>query len=294
MPTPGIACVADLKMQVGEGACWDQASRCLWWVDIPAGRVFRLDEAGAVAHWDVGEPVGCLAVRKAGGLVIATRTGFHDFDPATGTKTPIVDPEADLSDNRFNDGTTDRQGRIWAGTMATGTPTPIGSFYRLDAARTCQKWRSGYYTTNGLAFAPDGRRMYHSDSNPDVQTLYVADYDPDTGWPGEPQPFFDCRQVAGRPDGGTVDADGCYWMAGVSGWQLYRITPEGKLDRTVALPVERPSKPLFGGPTLDVLYVTTIGVTLTPGGATDQPQAGGLFAITGLGVVGVPEIAFAG
>ena len=110
--------------------------------------------------------------------------------------------------------------------------------------------------------------------------------------PGEPEVFFDTRAVAGRPDGGTVDADGCYWQAGIDGWQLYRITPEGQVDRTIDLPIERPSRPMFGGPGLDVLYLTSLGVGLTEGRA--QPEAGSLFQITGLGVKGLPQTRFRG
>jgi L-arabinonolactonase len=130
--------------------------------------------------------------------------------------------------------------------------------------------------------------MYCSDSNPQVRTIWACDYDPATGAPGERRVFFDTRAVAGRPDGGTVDADGCYWMAGVGGSQLVRLTPAGRIDRIVALPVERPTRPAFGGSDLDVLFVTSIGA------GTTQPQAGGIFALTGLGVQGVPEVRFGG
>ena len=75
------------------------------------------------------------------------------------------------------------------------------------------------------------------------------------------------RPENGRPDGGTVDADGCYWMAGVSGWQVYRITPAGKVDMVIDMPVEKPTKPMFGGPGLDTLYVTSLSLALTPGRA---------------------------
>jgi L-arabinonolactonase len=98
--------------------------------------------------------------------------------------------------------------------------------------------------------------------------------------------------VAGRPDGGTVDADGCYWMAGVGGAQLVRLTPRGHIDRIIALPVERPTRPAFGGCDLDVLFVTSIGAGATPG--QRQAGAGGLLALTGLGVQGVPEVRFRG
>lgn len=292
--TISVECVVQRTCQVGEGACWDHLAQVLWWVDIMAGMIFRFDPTtGENREYDFGEPVGCLAVRRAGGLVIAAKSGFWFFDPDTNARTFIGDPEAGLDNNRFNDGTTDQAGRFWAGTMQdNGTPEPIGAFYRLDPDLTITKWRDGIFVTNGLAFSPDGARMYFSDSYKDVRKIWKCPYDTATGKPGAPEMFFDTNQVAGRPDGATVDSEGCYWQAGIEGWSLYRISPDGKVLMTVEMPIEKPSKPMFGGADLNVLYVTSLGVT--PGGERAQPDAGGLFAVTGTGVTGVHQTAFAG
>ena len=289
-----ITCAAPTRSTLGEGAVWDVGDQRLWWVDIVGGLIHRFDPVSGVNEsFDFGEPVGCLARRARGGLVVAAKSGFWFYDPDTGARQALSDPEAHLPDNRFNDGTTDTAGRFWAGTMKDGgEPARQGTFYRLDPDLSVTPWRGGIWTTNGLAFAPDGKRMYFSDSNPGVRTIWACDYDPDTGTPGEPQVFFDTRAVAGRPDGGTVDAEGCYWQAGISGWQLYRISPEGDLMQTIDLPIERPTKPMFGGADLDTLFVTSLSLGLTPG--SHQPEAGSLFAITGLGVKGVAQARFAG
>ena len=289
-----IDCVAPTRSQLGEGPVWDATDARLWWVDITAGLIHRFDpESGRNESFDFGEPVGCVARRSSGGLILAAKSGFYTFDPDTGARAFLSDPEPDLPGNRFNDGTTDMQGRFWAGSMKDGgEPEAIGSFYRVDPDGAATQWGAPVFTTNGLAFSPDGRRMYFSDSNPAVRTIWAAHYDPDTGTPHAPEVFFDTRQVAGRPDGGTVDADGCYWQAGISGWQIYRITPDGRVDRTIDLPVEKPTKPMFGGANLDTLFFTSLSMGLDP--TRPQPEAGSLFAITGLGVTGVPQVRFAG
>lgn len=292
---PVIECVVDSKSKVGEGAVWDDRNNVLWWVDIPVGLIHRYDpESNNNKSFEFGEPVGCLSVREQGGLLLAAKSGFWFFDPDTGTRQHIADPESHLPNNRFNDGTTDMQGRFWAGTMqdGEGTKEPSGSFYRLDPDLTITAWRDQFFITNGSAFSLDGRTFYFSDTEDSVRTIWASDYDIETGLPSEPKVFFDTNEVSGLPDGGTIDADGCYWQAGVTGWQVYRIDPLGNLLATIDLPIELPSKPMFGGKNLDTLYITSISTGVTKG--SDQPLAGGLFAITSLGVTGVLQPRFAG
>ena len=289
-----IESVVRSASQIGEGAVWDAREQVLWWVDIPAGLIHRFDPStGRNETRGFGEPVGCLCLRESGGMVLATKTGFWTYDWNSGTRHHIVDPEAHLGNNRFNDGTTDPKGRFLAGTMKDGgKPEPVGACYRLDSDFHVSKWHEGIFTPNGMTFSPDGGILYFSDSNRTVQTIWSCNYDAETGVIGTPKVFFDARAVAGRPDGGTVDADGCYWMAGVSGWQIYRITPDGKVDLTIDMPVEKPTKPMFGGAKLDILYVTSIGMGLED--RKGQPEAGNLFAVTGLGIHGIPQWRFAG
>ena len=290
-----VECIVDCHARLGEGAIWDSGDQALWWVDIKAGEIHRYDPAsGADRFYDWGEPVACLARRDAGGLVIGTASGLHLFNPDTGEAQLLANPEAALSGNRFNDGATDPRGRFWAGTMRDdgSPPERRGHFYRLDADHGVTRWLDPVHTTNGLAFAPDGLRMYFADTNRDVRTVWVCDYDPDSGAPSNERVFFDTHAIAGRPDGATVDVDGCYWMAGFGGWQVLRITPDGKVDRVVEMPVERPTKVMFGGADLATLFVTSMGEGLS--GTPEQPQAGGVFAIEGLGTSGLPQVRFAG
>lgn len=287
-----IECAADTRSTLGEGAVWDTRENVLWWVDIKQHLLQRFDpETGTNDTWDVGEPIGSFAIREAGGFVIACESGIYLYDHNTGDKTHLHNPEPDLVGNRFNDGGTDRQGRFWAGTMRDdGTKAQQGSFYRFDHDHQLHKMIPGFWTTNGLAFSPDGKTMYVAESHKPIRKIWSFDYDTETGTPSNRRVFFDTTGLLARPDGGTVDADGCYWMAGVDGWQVIRITPDGTVDRTIELPIERPTKPMWGGANLDVLYVTSLSLGLDP--TREQPQAGSLFAITGLGYQGVPEARF--
>ena len=290
-----IECVVASRSRLGEGATWDVDDARLWWVDIRAGLVHRFDpESGTNDSFDVAEQVGSIARRDAGGVVMATESGLYLFDPANGAKTCLATPEAHLEGNRFNDGTTDPRGRFWAGTMRDdgAPPERRGSFYRLDSDHQVSRHFDPVFTTNGLAFSPDGDVMYFADTNRDVQTVWACHYDLDSGTPSNSRVFFHSGDIAGRPDGATVDADGCYWFAGVGGWQVVRVTPQGRLDRVIEMPVEKPSKVMFGGAGLDTLFVTSIGDGVAD--RSGQAEAGSLFAITGTGARGLPQTRFAG
>jgi len=127
--------------------------------------------------------------------------------------------------------------------------------------------------------------MYLSDSHPNVQAVWAFDYDTSSGTPHNRRLFVDMKPLPGRPDGAAVDADGCYWICGNDAGLIHRFTPEGQLDRSLAVPVKKPAMCAFGGSALDTLFVTSI----RPGGdLSDQPLAGGVFALNP-GVKGLPE-----
>ena len=293
-----VECVLDARAAIGESPVWCPEEAALYWVDIPGRALHRFDPAtGLDRRWDLGQEIGCFALRRqgAGSVLAAMRHGYHLLDPGTGALEPLFDPEPDLPDNRFNDGAVDPRGRFWAGTMSmVAAEEPRGSLYRLDAERRCARVAGGFWTINGLASSPDGRTMYASDSDPRVRTIWAFDFDPDDGVATGLSVFATTHDLAGRPDGGATDADGCYWMAGVGGWQLVRFAPTGTVDRVIDLPVEKPTKVAFGGPGLDVMHVTSIRGGITPGTEGRQPQARGLFAVRGAGVSGLPPARFAG
>jgi sugar lactone lactonase YvrE len=287
-----VSCVLDVSAVLGEGPVWDPLERRLYWTDIKGRAIHRFDPAtGDDTRWPVTEPVGSLAVRARGGLVVAMRSGFHFFDPATGGTTPIVHPEPERLENRFNDGKTDRQGRFWAGSMHDPETEPTGSLYRLDADLSCHRLVEGLVCSNALCWSPDGRTMYHADTA--RRTVWAWDFEPDEGAIANRRTFLEVPAADGAPDGATVDAEGFVWLAHWGGWRLTRLDPAGRVERVVRLPVQQPTCPAFGGPDLDVLYVTSASITLTAEARARQPWAGGILALNP-GVRGLPEARFRG
>lgn len=291
----GAELVVDARNAVGESPVWHGGDQALYWVDIEGRWLWRWHaESGAARRWRTPQRTGCIAPSRRGGWVCAMETGlFHAVagDDDSLEVTPLAAVDHPRDGMRFNDGRCDRQGRLRAGTMLMdmGAAQAVGSFYAYDGHGALQPLLREFIVPNGLAFSPDGRTMYLSDSHPSVQQVWAFDYDADTGTPSSRRLFVDMRPLPGRPDGAAVDADGCYWICGNDGGAVHRFTPGGKLDRSIALPVKKPAMCAFGGPRLDTLYVTSIRPA---GDITDQPLAGGLFAIRP-GVQGLPEPACA-
>jgi L-arabinonolactonase len=287
-----IECVLDAKSILGEGPLWDVQDQALYWVDIKRHEIHRFDPvSGSDQRWSTPEDVGSLAVREAGGLVVAMTSGFHFFDPASGRFEAIADPEPDRPENRFNDGKPDRRGRFWAGTMHDPETTPSGALYRLDPDLRWQRMVEGVTVSNGLAWSPAGDVMYYACSS--SRTVWAFDCDPDDGTIGNRRVFIDTKEMGGAPDGATVDEEGCYWLTLPAAWKVARYDPKGRLIRAIELPVELPTCAMFGGPKLDMLYVTTSRFNRSEAQLASQPLAGGLFALD-VGVRGLPEARFPG
>ena len=284
-----IDCVLDAKAKIGEGAIWCSKQQVLFWVDIPAGVLHRFDPSTSTNQsWPMGEALGCFALTERATLVLALASGFYEFSTETGQKTRLGGPDVTLVKQQFNDGSVDHRGRFYAGTMRTNgdhVDDPSGTMYSLSSDLEVRKVMSGFHIINGMAFSPDGKTAYVSDSFPKVRTIWAYDYDLDDGAWSNMRVFLDTNGLAGRPDGAAIDSEGCYWMAGVSGWELVRITPEGKVDMEIQFPVEKPTRIAFGGQNMDTLFVTSLGGDITEG--THQPNAGGLFALKVSGVTGI-------
>lgn len=287
-----LDCVHKGDHVLGESPVWSVQDEALYWVDIQGPAIHRLDPAaGRVRTWVLREPVGSIALRTRDGLLAALKSGFYFFDTATGSLRPIADPEPHLPENRFNDGRCDRAGRFWAGTMSETSRAPVGSLYCLEPNLSVRLVKSGISVPNGLAWSPDDRVMYFADSH--RRLIWAYDFDVSRGKISNQRVFVDAGDHPGVPDGSTVDAHGCVWNAEHGASRVCRYTPDGRLDRTIELPVTQPTCCMFGGPRLETLYITSARENLGPEELAAQPLAGALFAID-VGVSGLPEPGFAG
>lgn len=266
----------------GEGPVWSPRWNGLRWLDMLAGDVLSLAGDGTVTRRHVGEVVAAVRPRKGGGAVLAVERGFA-LEDADGTVTTL-EPLWSGEDVRMNEGGCDPDGRFYCGSMAYDLTPGAGSVYRLDPDGSTRTVLESVTISNGLEWSPDGSRAYYVDTVTD--RIDVFDYDSERGLSGR-RAFVD---VAGGPDGLTVDREGGVWVARSGGGSVHRYTPRGVLDEVVRLPVTKVTACAFGGPDLDRLYITTSREHLAP---DVEPEAGALFACTP-GVRGLPVREFAG
>ena len=250
---------------LGESPLWHPAEQMLYWCDIPGHALNRFDpHNGRHTRWPFETDVACCAPLLGGGLLLALRSGLVRFDPATGERTTLLaDPPYDPAHERFNDGKADPQGRFWVGTIYEPRDPPNAALYRW-ADGQLDRMAEDITVSNGLAFSPDSRTMYWSDTKAHV--TYALDFEPSDGdinhrrvfaqFPAR-RPDQDLARDGGRPDGAAMDAEGCYWVAMFEGARVLRLAPDGRIVREIALPVRCPTMPCFGGADLKTLYITT-------------------------------------
>jgi len=288
---PGWVCLWPLACELGEGPIWDPARQSLWFVDIEAPAVHRLDPvSGERFSWTPPCRIGSIALRRGGGMIAGTENGFALVDPEAGTFTPIGRPEPELPSNRFNDGKVDPAGRFWAGTMDDHKFKRQGSLYRLDPGLGWHRVDTDYRITNGPAFSPDGTILYHNDTIDRI--TYAFDVARDGTLSGK-RIFMAWPPGVGNPDGLTTDVEGCLWQAFWGGGCVRRVSPAGAVVAEHRLPASAVSSCTFGGAQYERLFVTTARQTLDVDTLAAEPLSGGLFEIFP-GVRGLPGGLFAG
>jgi sugar lactone lactonase YvrE len=250
--------IVDVQCRIGESPIWLVEQQRLAFVDVTGQRLYRFEpRSGALRIDIVDEDIGCIAAAKGGGFVAGLRSGIWLLEES-GAKCRLLAPNPeDTATSRFNDGRVDPRGRLLVGTIDEPKAGGRAGLYRYDR-RGLAKLADGLMTSNGLAFSPDGRTLYHSDTPRFV--VYRYSYDPDTGAALNRRVFLQLEPAPedrGRPDGAAVDVEGCYWTALYEGARVQRYHADGRLLAQYPVPARNPTMPAFGGADLRTLFVTT-------------------------------------
>lgn len=272
---------------LGEGPSWSPSRGCLFWVDIMAPALHRMDLAsGAVTSWAMPERIG-WAIEREGrdDFIVGLKSGFAELSLEPFAIRPIGDPEPDLPDNRLNDAKVDAHGRIWAGSKDDRDAQASGQLHRLDPDLRWSTHDGGYQVTNGPAFSPDGHTLYHTDSG--ARTVYAFDLSSD-GALSNKRVFLRFEEEWGYPDGMTTDSKGGLWIAHWGGSRISRFRADASLDRSIGLPASNITSIAFAGDALDRMFVTSASL-----GAGDEEHGGALFEVFA-GATGLPSRSFAG
>lgn len=292
----------DVRADLGEGPAWEPHTGNLYWVDIHAGYLHLFHPFdGTDLRMDLGEFIGCAAPRRSGGLVLGLRSGFAFIDSAPyktdGSEVKVkarsvFNPELHLPGNRFNDGKCDPAGRFLAGTMDDAEQKTSGSLYSLDSGGKVRTLITEVNTSNGLTWSPDYRIFYYIDTP--TRTIMAYDYDLGRGEIANPRPAISVPPELGWPDGMTSDTEGMVWVAMWGGAKLTRWDPStGKLVTQIPLPALNVSSCVFGGPDLNIVYVTTARKGMNANQLVKYPLSGGLFRIQ-TNIQGLPTFEFGG
>ena len=279
---------------LGEGCVWSPVEDLLIWVDITGKAVHRFDHASGqpVSVWRYAESVGNAEPRASGGLALGLGNTVTLTDRVGAIET-VIELPGEPSSNRANDGAVDPAGRLFQGTMSDVEPgAPVAALHRVDGNGTARRVLGEVMISNGIGWSPDQATMYYIDT----LTFRVDrfDYDRDTGKIDGRRPFLTFDGSTGGPDGMTVDAEGCLWVAFFGGYHVQRFSPEGERLETVVTPgAPQTTCCCFGGPDLDTLYITTARDPIAGVDTEGEPNSGALFAAD-VDAVGLPTNLFAG
>lgn len=290
MSVPAVTLVSNACNRLGEGVLWHPQRRMLFWFDILGKELHWCNADGSGVGFHALEMMASAAVWvDSDTLLLAADDGFHKYSIRDRSLSLLAPLEADRPGSRSNDGRCDPWGRFWIGTMDRDAAPGRGALYVLGGDLDLQCIKTGLTIPNSIAFSPDRRRAYMADSA--EQTIFAFDLDPETGRIHAEYIFATTKGEDVAPDGSVVDAEGCLWNAQWNGWRVVRYSSDGKIDRVIELPVQRPTCPAFGGEGLRTLFVTSSREGLTAAELEKQPAAGGVFAFR-TEISGLPETSF--
>ena len=280
-----------VKASLGECPRWDEKEQLLYWLDINAGQLHRLDPVtGNDDFLQFDEEIGCFALREKGGFVLAMRTGLYTVEGWNTERTFISDPEVGMDKNRFNDGRCDDKGRLFTGSVYPPKDYGGASIYSLGPNGEVKCWIKDVLTANGIGFSPDNKTFYYSDTP--SHAINRCDFNLETGEVSNCSVFHQFPLGNGRPDGAAVDSEGYYWSALYEGGRVVRISPAGEIVQEILVPAKCPTMVAFGGEDLKTLYITSVGAR--PNEELAQyPHSGAIFAVR-VAVAGRIENRFAG
>jgi len=280
--------------QLGEGPVWDAVTKSILWVDIQQCEIHHFSpERNEHKTFHTGSMISAVAVRESGGFIAALQNGFAVIDMERGTIQSIVDPEATIKANRFNDGKCDPAGRFWAGTMSVMGHPGAGSLYALEPDLSVSLKIKGVSCSNGMAWSPDHRTFYYIDTPTGQVVAY--DYNITDGSIFNKRVIITIPKKEGYPDGMTIDTEGMLWIAYWNGWKVARWNPyTGQLLQSISLPVSKVTSCTFGGNQLEDLYITSAKLGLSENELKEQPLAGSLFVIKNTGFAGLAAFFFKG
>jgi sugar lactone lactonase YvrE len=218
--------------------------------------------------------------------VAALRDGFYRFFPDENKLEKIAAAPYDTTRMRFNDGRCDAAGRFWAGAMYEPRTAELAGMFVLERGAVRHGWgpenQQGVKVSNGLAFTPDGKRVFQSDTPNHV--IYQFTYDVNDGAVGARSEFARLPNnridpdYGGRPDGAAIDSEGNYWSAQYEGGRVLRFSPQGEITGVVHVPVKRVTMVAFGGKDLCTMFITTARDGASEAELKAQPHAGGIFS----------------
>jgi sugar lactone lactonase YvrE len=289
LSTPQL--LLDARAYLGEGPAWDSVRQRLYWVDILSGLLHIFDpQDHSDEIIDLEQPLGCVAPAIGGNLVLGFKSGLASLDLSTAKVDILACPESALPGNRFNDGKCGPDGRFLAGTMDNAEKEATGSLYSLDTNGSLKTLLTGVRISNGLAWSPDHKAFYFIDTP--TRQVMAYDYEPRSGWIGNPRVAVTVPEKLGWPDGMTSDLDGRLWIAMWGGAALTVWDPStGALLEKIAIPAKNVTSCVFGGLEQNELYVTSARKGVSDADLTAYPATGGLFRIQ-TDVTGMPTFVF--
>lgn len=281
--------ILEARARLGEGPIWDSTKKLLYWIDIFNHRVHQFDPpTGEDRFFNVGDVVGAIAPAGKNRLIITRRRHLAFLNTQTGEVNPILEVEANMPNNRINDGKCDPQGRFWFGSMST-IEKPDANLYRYDPDGSLHLMETGLTISNGLGWSPDQKTFYLTDSP--QQKIYAYDFNLKTGNITNRRIFVDLTHESFYPDGLTIDSQGNIWSAMWNGWCVIRFNPKGEEILRIKLPVPLVTSCTFGGEDLQTLYITTASVGLSQAEIDKSFHSGDLFALQ-TDVTGLPSYDF--